>query len=104
MNDKLMGSGMITLMNSAKARMMACQVARRYLWEKNTDASDDFYTMDKKLEVKESYYRGQLDGLTILCQRLDEEMPVLTNEFDRLLYNRLADKIDLLTEMKVKSN
>lgn len=104
MNDKLLGSGMITLMNGAKARMLACQQARDYLWHGEYDTNDNFYDMDKKLEIKESYYRGQLDGLTILCQRLGEDVPVLTTEYDRLLFNRLTDKIDLLTQMHVATN
>ncbi len=104
MNDTLLGSGMISLMNSAKARMLACEHARNYLWQGEYDANEDFYTMDKKLEVKESYYRGQLDGLTALCQRIEDEMPVLTTAYDRLLYNRLTDKIDLLMQMEVNAN
>ena len=104
MDDKMLGTGVISLMNSAKARMLACEEARDYLWKGEHDGNEDFYTMDKKLEVKESYYRGQLDGLTILLQRLGEEMPVLTTQYDRLLYNRLTDKIDLLDEMEVVCN
>lgn len=104
MDDKLLGTGVISLMNSAKARMLACEEARKYLWKGEHNGNEDFYAMDKKLEVKESYYRGQLDGLTILCQRLDEGKPVLTTEYDRLLYNRLTDKIDLLYEMEVACN
>lgn len=47
MNDELMGKGIISLMNSAKARMLACQQARDYLWKGDFNANDDFYTMDK---------------------------------------------------------
>lgn len=104
MNDELMGKGIIALMNSAKARMLACQQASNYLWQGNTDVNDDFYTMDKKLEVKEAYYRGQLEGLTTLCQRFDDGVPVLTTEYDRLLYNRLTDKIDLLMHASTVAN
>ena len=104
MNDELMGKGIITLMNSAKARMLACEQARDYLWQGDADANDDFYTMDKKLEVKEAYYRGQLEGLTTLCQRFDDGVPVLTTEYDRLLFNRLTDKIDLLVQMNTAVN
>ena len=104
MNDELMGKGIISLMNSAKARMLACEQARNYLWQGNTNANDDFYTMDKKLEVKEAYYRGQLEGLTTLCQRFDDGVPVLTTEYDRLLFNRLTDKIDLLVQMNTAVN
>ena len=102
MNDTLLGSGMLTMMNGAKARMLACEKARQYLWQGETDGNEDFYAMDKKLDVKEAYYRGQLEGLTALWQRMNEEAPVLTAEYDRLLYNRLTDKIALIIGMNAK--
>lgn len=102
MNDKLLGAGMLTMMNGAKARMLACEEARHYLWNGNVDGNEDFYAMDKKLEIKEAYYRGQLEGLTALWQRVNEEAPVLTTAYDRLLYNRLTDKIALLIGMNAK--
>ena len=102
MNDKLLGSGMLTMMNGAKARMLACEKARDYLWNGNVDANEDFYSMDRKLEIKETYYRGQLEGLTALWQRVNGEAPVLTTAYDRLLYNRLTDKIALLIGMNAQ--
>ena len=54
--------------------------------------------------MKEAYYRGQLEGLTTLCQRFDDGVPVLTTEYDRLLYNRLTDKIDLLMHASTVAN